>query len=135
MLATGDQWLLSCIDVHRRQKSSIKNSFRGIIIITIASIILHSQLFYCYEANLIGTPLQCFTRNVGCHLINDLTFSIIAILCPLFLVAILDWLTILNIRRSRGRIGTMTCYYCYEQYNTGKYSTKTTEKKTINVYL
>jgi hypothetical protein len=38
--ATFDRWLLSCVNVHYRQMSSIKNSFRGIIIIIIASIIL-----------------------------------------------------------------------------------------------
>ena len=107
-LATIDRWLLSSTDVRRRQMSSKKNALRGIVIIIIGSSVMHLQLFYCYEANLIGTPLKCFTRNVECRLINDLAFAIIAILCPLILNVIFGWVTISNIRKARGRIQHMT---------------------------
>ena len=108
MLATMDRWVLSSTNVHRRNMSSMKNSLRGIMIISVSSIVIHSQLFYCYEANLIGTPLKCFTRNIGCRLMNDLTFAIIAILFPLIFIAIFGWMTIINMRHTRGRVEPMT---------------------------
>ncbi|CAF1457964.1 unnamed protein product [Rotaria sordida] len=108
MLATVDRWLLSCLDVHRRHTSSMKNSLKGMTIITMISILIHSQLFYCYEANLIGTPLKCFTRNIECRLMNDLAFAIIAILVPLMCISIFGWMTISNMRQTRRRVGAMT---------------------------
>ena len=104
MLATGDRWLLSSIDARRRQMSSIKNSLRGIFLVVIVSVIVHSQLFYCYEANLIGTPLKCFTRNIPCRLMNDLTFAVVAIVSPLILILIFGLMTISNMRKTRNRI-------------------------------
>lgn len=104
MFATIDRWLLSSIDVRRRNLSSKKNSLFGIFIIIIISILIYCQLFYCYEAKLINTPLKCFNRNVECRLINDLTFSIIVILLPLIFIGIFGWMTILNTRKSRNRI-------------------------------
>ena len=108
MLATFDRWLLSSVDARRRQMSSMKNALRGITIIVLISIVVHSQLFYCYEANLVGTPLKCFTRNFGCRLMNDLTFSIMAILVPLLLITVFGLSTIANMKKTRGRIGPMT---------------------------
>lgn len=107
-LATMDRWLLSSADVRRRQMSTKKNALRGILTIILGSSIIHLQLFYCYEANLIGTPLKCFTRNVECRLINDLAFAIIAILFPLILNVIFGWTMISNIRKARSRIQQMT---------------------------
>ncbi|CAF1116990.1 unnamed protein product [Adineta ricciae] len=108
MLATIDRWLLSSTNANRRHKSSKKNSFRGILAITFISILLHAQLFYCYEANLTNTPLKCFSRNVPCRLVNDLTFAIIAILCPLALILVFGWLTILNTHKILSRVGPLT---------------------------
>lgn len=108
MFATIDRWFLSCNATSRRNMSSIKTSLRGIAAISILSILIHSQLFYCYEANLVGTPLKCFTRNVECRLMNDLTFAIIAILLPLSLILVFGWMTISNMRNSRHRVGLMT---------------------------
>ena len=45
MSATIDRWLLSSVDAHRRHLSSIKTSVRGITLVVIISILLHSQLF------------------------------------------------------------------------------------------
>ena len=108
MLATFDRWLLSSVDARRRQMSSMKNALRGIAAIVLTSIVVHSQLFYCYEANLVGTPLKCFTRNFQCRLINDLIFSVAAILVPLLLILVFGLLTISNTRKTRGRVGLST---------------------------
>ncbi|CAF3809089.1 unnamed protein product [Rotaria sp. Silwood1] len=138
MFATIDRWLLSCIDVNRRHISSVKNSLRGIIIITIVSILIHSQLFYCYEANLIGTPLKCFTRSVECRLINDLTFAIIAILCPLIFISIFGWMTILNMRQTRNRVEAMTIATMSFSRKTGniqRRSKKTDQRLLVILYV
>lgn len=108
MLSTFDRWLLSSMDAHRRQLSSKKTSLRGIFLVVFVSIVFHSQLFYCYEANLVGTPLRCFTRNLPCRLLNDLIFSIIAVLCPLALILIFGLMTIYNLSKTRGRVGPAT---------------------------
>ena len=108
MLATFDRWLLSSVDARRRQMSSMKNALCGIATIIFISIVVHSQLFYCYEANLVGTPLKCFTRNFGCRLMNDLTFSVVAILVPLLLITAFGLSTIANMRKTRGRVGPIT---------------------------
>ncbi|CAF3202283.1 unnamed protein product [Rotaria socialis] len=104
MFASVDRWLLSSTNALRRQLSSMKNSLRGIGIITIISIIIHSQLFYCYEANLVDTPLQCFTKNIPCRLMNDLTFAIITILIPLIFIILFGLMTISNMRLTRIRV-------------------------------
>ena len=108
MLATFDRWLLSSVDARRRQMSSTKNALGGVAKIVFISIVVHSQLFYCYEANLVGTPLKCFTRNFGCRLMNDLTFSLVAILVPLLLITAFGLSTIANMRKTRGRVGPIT---------------------------
>ncbi|CAF1385750.1 unnamed protein product, partial [Rotaria sp. Silwood1] len=58
MLATVDRWLSSNINVGRRQKSTLKNAQLGTIMIVIGSSIIEAQQFYCFEANLINTPLK-----------------------------------------------------------------------------
>lgn len=133
MFATFDRWLLSSIDANRRQMSSKKNSLRGITIIIILSIIIHSQLFYCYEANLIGTPLKCYTKNIGCSLMNDLAFAIIAILLPLIFIGIFGWMTILNIRKTRSRIEPMpiTIMNNMAQGNTNQNRSKKTDQRLL----
>ena len=108
ILATFDRWLLSSVDAGRRQMRSMKNALRDIAVIVSISIILHSQSFYCYKANRVGTPLKCFTRNFGCRLMNGLTFSVVAILVPLLLITIFALLTISTMRKTRGRVGPMT---------------------------
>lgn len=108
MLATVDRWLLSATDVRRRAMSSKKHSLRGIVAVILVSVLMHAQLFYCYEANLIGTPLKCFNRDVPCRLLNDLLFAIVAILVPLVMILFFGWLTLSNTRTTRNRVGPMT---------------------------
>ncbi|CAF1159557.1 unnamed protein product [Adineta steineri] len=131
MLAAIDRWLLSCRDAHRRNMSSKSNSFRGIIIITILSILIHSQLFYCLEANLINTPLKCYTKNIECRLMNDLTFAIIVILLPLILILIFGWMTILNTRSTRNRVDPMTIINQPIKISTTKKRSKKTDQRLL----
>ncbi|CAF2115784.1 unnamed protein product [Rotaria magnacalcarata] len=104
MFASVDRWLLSSMNALRRQMSSMKNSLRGIGIITIILTIIHSQIFYCYGTNLAGTPLKCYTKNISCRLMNDLTFAIITILVPLIFIILFGLMTISNMRLARSRV-------------------------------
>jgi hypothetical protein len=133
MLATIDRWVLSCLDVHRRHMSSMKNALRGITILSVLSILIHSQLFYCYEANLIGTALKCFSRNVECRLINDLTFAIIVILFPLIFIAYFGWMTISNMRQTPSRVEPMTITVVNKPTQIN--GNRRRSKKSINIFL
>ncbi|CAF3713833.1 unnamed protein product [Rotaria sordida] len=81
VLATVDRWLSSSTNVHRRQKSTLKNVQRWTTIIVILSILLYAQQLYCYEANLIDTPLRCYV-----------------------LMILFGLLTISNVRQSQNRV-------------------------------
>jgi hypothetical protein len=96
-LATIDRWLLSCIDVHRRRMNTLKNAKRGILATLILSIISYIHMFYCYEANLYDTPLQCYGKNQECRLITDLIYALITIIIPLILMIIFGLMTISNV--------------------------------------
>lgn len=101
LLAAVDRWLLSNTDVRFREMSTLKNAYRGIIVITISSIIIFSQILYCYEPNLINAPLKCYGATLACRLLTDLSFTIITILIPIFLMLIFGLMTIKNIHQSR----------------------------------
>jgi hypothetical protein len=63
MLASVDRWLSSSIDVIRRQRSTLKNAQRGVILIVILSTIIETQQLYCFDANLTNGPLKCYTNR------------------------------------------------------------------------
>jgi len=98
--AAVDRWLSSCCQYQRRQLSSLKNAQQGTILIIILSIILYSQVLYCYDSNLILTPLRCYGKTVKCRLLTDLTYALITILCPLLIMFLFGLLTISNIRQT-----------------------------------
>ncbi len=97
--ATVDRWHSSCYEYHRRKLSSLKHVQRRTRIIIILSILLYSQTIYCYESNLIFAPLQCYGKTIECRLLTDLTYALITILCPLLIMSIFGFLTIVNIRQ------------------------------------
>jgi hypothetical protein len=98
--ATVDRWFSSCYQYQRRQLSSLKNAQQGTILIIILSIILYSQVLYCYDSNLILAPLRCYGKTVKCRLLTDLTYALITILCPLLIMFLFGLLTISNIRQT-----------------------------------
>ncbi|CAF0986681.1 unnamed protein product [Adineta steineri] len=99
MLATCDRWLSSSAHAHYRQMSTLKNAQRNIIVVIFLSSIAYLQLFYCYEANLTNSPLECYGRNAWCRLLIDLEFISIVVLIPSMMMLIFGILTILNIRK------------------------------------
>lgn len=102
-LATIDRWVLSSTHANRRKKSTLKNAQIGTLIISIASILLYIQMFYCYDVNLINAPLKCYGKTIACRHVTDLTYGFATILCPLFLMLLFGLLTVLNIRQSQRR--------------------------------
>lgn len=100
-LATIDRWILSSINANQRKKSTLKNAQKYTFIIIILSILLYIQMLYCYDANLIDAPLKCYGKTHVCRHLTDLTYGLITILCPLFLMSIFGLMTIFNIKQSQ----------------------------------
>ena len=104
VLATIDRWFLSHANINQRQKSCLKNVQKGTLIVSILSIFLYLHLFYCYRANLIGTPLPCYSFNKTCRYLIDVVAFLMSIILPIALIIIFGLMTIYNIRRSRNRV-------------------------------
>ena len=104
LLATIDRWLLSHLNAHRRQWSTLKNAYRGILLSILLSIILYSPIFYCYQANLTNAPLKCYGKDDICRLMNDLSYACLTITFPIILMFIFGLLTIINIRQAKNRV-------------------------------
>ncbi|CAF1162776.1 unnamed protein product [Rotaria sp. Silwood1] len=108
VLATVDRWLLSSFDVHRRQKSSLKNVQRGTVVIVILSLLLYAQQLYCYDANRMDTPLKCYGTTNVCRNFTDLSLVIATVTIPLILMVLFGVLIISNVHQSRRRIQILT---------------------------
>ena len=104
VLATIDRYLVSSPDENRRQMSSLKRSHQSIIIGCVLTLLMWGETFYCFDANLIGTPLKCFTTSSACRFYNDISVTLMSILIPSIIMLIFGGLTIANIHRSRERI-------------------------------
>ncbi|CAF0977938.1 unnamed protein product [Adineta steineri] len=107
-LASIDRWFSSSANSEYRKKSSLKNSYRNMYIIILFSFLLYIQLFYCYEANLIITPLKCYAKTVACRLASDLSYAIITIIIPIMGMILFGLLTILNVQKSYRRVCIVT---------------------------
>ncbi|CAF0762231.1 unnamed protein product [Adineta steineri] len=99
-LATVDRWCSSCNQYQRRKMSSLRNAQKGSIIIIILCSLIYCQIFYCYDANLIDTPLQCYGKTVICRFITDITYAFITVICPILIMSIFGLMTISNIRQT-----------------------------------
>ncbi|CAF0939016.1 unnamed protein product [Rotaria sordida] len=101
---TIDRWLISSINIHRRQMSNLKNVKREIFIIIILSILSYIHMFPCYGANNIDAPLKCYENTAGCLLMTDLTYALFSIIIPLILMIIFGLLTISHVHRIHTRV-------------------------------
>lgn len=108
LLAAIDRWLLSHLNVHRRQWSTLKNAYRGIVFTILLSIVLYCPIFYCYQANLTNAPLRCYGKDDICRLTNDLSYAFLTITFPIILMFIFGLLTIINIRQVKNRVHTVS---------------------------
>ncbi|CAF0862595.1 unnamed protein product [Rotaria sordida] len=104
-LATIDRWLLSCFNVRRQQMRTLKTAQQCTIIIIIFSILLNAPIIYCYEANLLETPVQCYGKTATCRIYTDIMYGCGSILIPSLVMTYFSIMIILNIRKTRRRIG------------------------------
>lgn len=106
MLAIFDRWLLSCLDVHYRRMSTLKNAQRGTLIIIFLSKLIYMPIFFCYQANLRHTPLKCYSRTISCRIYADQTYIHLTILWPLMMMILFGFLTMSNVRHIHNRART-----------------------------
>ncbi|CAF0831519.1 unnamed protein product [Adineta steineri] len=104
LLASIDRWLLSSLNAHYRKFSTLKEVQRGTILIMIFSIITYLPIFYCYEANLINTPLKCYSKTILCRIFIDQSYICVTILFPLILMFLFGFMTMSNVRKSKYRV-------------------------------
>ncbi|CAF3000802.1 unnamed protein product [Rotaria sp. Silwood2] len=102
-LATINRWASSCINANYRRMNTLRKAQQGTIIIILISILLYVHMFYCYDANRTDVPLNCYSKTILCRHLTDLTYGFITVLCPLFLMFIFGFMTILNVRQSKRR--------------------------------
>lgn len=100
-LASIDRSFSSSINHQYRQKSSLKNAYKNMFIIIIFSILLYIEIFYCYESNLINTPLQCYGKDGICRIVTDLSYALII---PIIIMIIFGLMTISNVQHSYRRV-------------------------------
>lgn len=108
MLATVDRWLSSSRNVHRRQRSTLKNAQCGMICIIIVSTIIEIQQIFCYEANLVNSPFKCYSKTMMCGIVSDLLFALVSVLFPLLLMFIFGLMIISNTCQIRIRLQPMS---------------------------
>ena len=102
--ATIDRWFLTSRQFSRRQQSSLPNTRRGILISFLLSIVLYSQMLYCYEAHRSDAPLACYGKSRRCRLLTDVVYSIFTISIPLILMVIFCLLIVANVHHLHIRI-------------------------------
>ena len=87
-LASIDRWLSSSVDQERRRISSLKNTYKSLIVITFVSIVLYTQILFCYQANMVNTPLKCYGKTESCRMVTDLSYALISIILPIVVMII-----------------------------------------------
>jgi hypothetical protein len=103
-LATIDRWLLSSVDIHRRQMSTLKNAQFSIILTVILSSIFYIHMFFCYDANLTDSPLQCYGKTQECRFATDMIYALITNAIPLVLMSVFGLMTISNVHHVHVRV-------------------------------
>lgn len=101
VMATIDRWLSSSAHAHRRQMSTLENAQRAMVVISLVSTLVFSQLFYCVDANRINGPVKCSAITNLCQLVNDMALVFLIVLIPSMVMLFFGLLTITNIRRSQ----------------------------------
>jgi hypothetical protein len=104
VLATVDRWLSSHFNARYRQMSTVKNAYRSMILVLSLSALVYVQLFYCYEANLINSPLKCYGRNELCRLVTAMVDAFVTATMPIIFMIIFGMMTISNVRQTQRRL-------------------------------
>ncbi|CAF1063202.1 unnamed protein product [Didymodactylos carnosus] len=99
--ASVDRFLSSCRNARIRNLSTKKSSYHVVIILTICSLLIWLEVFYCYDANLPigqGILVPCFTHSNQCALFNSIFVTVVQNLAPALLMTLFGLLTVSNIK-------------------------------------
>lgn len=99
VFATIDRYLISSRSANIRRMSNLKQAYHWIIMVCLVSVILWSECLYCFDANLIGTPLKCYAKSDACRIVNDLAQALVTTIIPSIFMLIFGLCTIANIHR------------------------------------
>lgn len=102
--ASVDRWCSSSMNTRYRQLSSLKNSYRCTGVVTLLSIGLYAQIFHCYQANLLTTPLKCYGKTSACRISTDLSYALVTIIFPIIGMVVFGLKTIANVKSSFRRV-------------------------------
>ena len=107
VFATIDRYLISSSSATIRQKSNIKQAYKWIGLVCLGSTIIWAEGIYCFDANLIGTPVKCYAKSDACRVINDLAQALVTTVIPSTIMMIIGLYTIKNIQQTQ-RVGPST---------------------------
>jgi hypothetical protein len=82
-----DRYLSSSRNVQIRGRSSIRNSYRTIFIITLCISIVYAQVFYCFEGNLPMATAPCSAKNTSCSVTDTILLFFIQFMAPPVLIS------------------------------------------------
>ncbi|UJR21671.1 hypothetical protein I4U23_024748 [Adineta vaga] len=99
--AAIDRYLVSSPDANTRRKSNRKQAIRLIILVFLVSVIFWAETLYCFDANLVGTPLKCYAKSDFCRIFNDLSQAFFTTIISSAIMMIFGLCTIKNIRQAR----------------------------------
>ena len=125
-LASIDRWCSSSTDPNRRKRSDLKKTYRNLVFVLLASILVYTHVFICYQANLTNSPLRCYGGNIPCRIVTDLTYAILSIEAPIVVMIVFGLMTIVNVRRSYHRVFIAT----HSQTETSRPKSNSKWKKT-----
>ena len=100
-LATIDRYIVSSSDANRRKARNTRTAYYCLLLAGLTSALIWAESIYCFDANLIGTPVQCYTSSHTCQLYNDICLALVTVTIPSVLMLIFGFLTIVNIRQSK----------------------------------
>lgn len=98
--ATIDRYLVSSPNVHIRLLSQQRKALGWIAIVCILSVLFWTETWYCFDANLVGTPIKCYAKSTSCRIFNDLAQSFVTTIIPSIVMLVFGLCMIRNIRRS-----------------------------------
>ncbi|CAF1284505.1 unnamed protein product [Adineta steineri] len=101
VFAAFDRYLVSSRNANIRRMSNTKQGRYWIIAVCIISLSFWAESLYCFDANVIGTPIKCYAKSESCRIYNDLAQSFVTTLIPSSIMFILGLFTINNIRQTR----------------------------------
>jgi hypothetical protein len=99
--ATIDRFLVSSKELHLRRLSSIKQASRCIVGVCLGSLLFWSESLYCFDANLIDTPIKCYAKSAACRILNDLSQSFVTTIIPSCLMLAFGLGTISHIHQTQ----------------------------------